>query len=505
MGRIANAFFNGFVSGAAQGLENHFVAHSQQDRKIQEVSQDRFSSDSPPILQLPDNIPRVPVGTREAPPKLNITPAPSPSPPPFMHSYPSPIIPAPSPSPPPFMHSRPFIPAPSPSPYPVDKEYLEQKAAFRNPSNSEETRSNNNSSSSPPSLDRKDNSEQKDAFVNHIPTDIREFPNIPSPVIPHLPSLDVMKNGIKNAFMDARKEAGSDGAKGNKAKLNEIAGSAKNQILLKSGLRHPDDVTIPYGYTADIAKRNLETFIHSVAPNVNARLTAEVILVKSGGAVSSTKCIEVGAKAALEDINQQNRGVRGTLQWTGDITYSTARTSYSDNLPEKSSFGRDNREEADPYSPMGPHSPTSPEATSPAFNKDNEIRQTELAQNSEISLERNTNFDPEGNNDPNSGPRLIDMGITALKTAYHGIAGAVDGVSGNLFSGGVHAFEFGKNVTELGYQVSETELGQQVIERGQQVIEKCIEKFGDTPDPAPPPGMSYCEGPIYPHFEYNKE
>lgn len=54
------------------------------------------------------------------------------------------------------------------------------------------------------------------------------------------------------------------------------------QKSAKLSVGRPDDVDIRYGHTANLAQRNVETFIHNVAPNVNAHLAAEAVLLEAG-------------------------------------------------------------------------------------------------------------------------------------------------------------------------------------------------------------------------------
>lgn len=302
----------------------------------------------------------------------------------------------------------------------------------------------------------------------------KEKPITP-PCTDNLPplSLDIMKNGIKNALMDARKEGGTDGTNGKKAHLNDIVLSARNSILVKSGVYHPDDVTIQYPHTANLAKRNLETFIHSVAPNVNARLTAEVVLIKAAGAERSSVCVDLAAKAALEDIDRQNQGVRAVLKAGGDVIYSATKMDCSDSRPERTNSHND-RMEANPYSPMGP--PTG----SPASNNGNEVKQTELTQHSVAFLETNRDFGTVANNDRRSEPSLWDMGYTAGKAIYDGCMAYGDMRAGQPYSAFERSCKVSEGLIELGHQV--------------------IEKFppGDPPDFEPPSSLADCDGPIFP-------
>lgn len=347
MGRIANALFNGVVSGAFQGLEDHFV--SNQDSRVTKVSNNclptqsvNSSSCERVPLQGPDGRDRVPVGRRGAGWDVVRNKSSDSMEPSNARSIPT-------------------------------TEAKENLVAQSSSGLGSSRASVNRDDSKPRELDNRGgiflqrdpqgHGVLKDDLVMdrlHTSKAIIEDPITSTMIVNSerslqpLPSVDFMKNGIKNAWMAARKEAGLDGSSAKKVPLCEIMNSASSILLRKYGVCHPDDVVVRYAQAANLAQKNVEAFIQNVAPHVDARLVAEVMALEAGRAVNSHVCLSKAAEAALQSIDKQSQGIQPILSQNGHIVYSSAGLGLFSrpNSEIDSSRGHDS-EEANPYSPLG--------------------------------------------------------------------------------------------------------------------------------------------------------
>jgi len=437
MGRIGDAIFRGLVSGTARGLEDCIAAPLNVESKVENVAGQHLPglNGSPSYT---DGETRVPVGYRREVSRESSVGA-------------MPIISV----------ARARVPV-----------------GHRNVpviiNRSEPSSAPVNATTSFPA-----NSKPIDSKEPSVPVDIKpvEIPAVPPAILAtpsSLPSFDEMKNGIKAALMDARKETGLDGTNGKKVHLDDIVTSARRSILVKSGARHDGEI-IKYGHTASLAQRNVATFIHTVAPHVNAHLAAEVILVEAAGSGSSHMCVAWAAEAALKNLDQQNRGVQAMLDQNGEVIYSSTGKSHSPSILANANSDHDHDNvEANPYSPMG-----SP-GGSLTFDRDNEIRQAELTQSSELSSESNQNIDSVGGNDSSSDFNLWDAGISTGKAALHAGQAYIEMQTGHPLLALADSLEFAQNIVDL----------------GDQIIQNLPP--GSPLDFVAPPGVD-CDGPVFPH------
>lgn len=154
-----------------------------------------------------------------------------------------------------------------------------------------------------------------------------------------LPSFDVMKTGIKEAFITARKTTGLDGShKGlEKVHLDKIVSAAKDMILdpKKAMKDHQSNMC----HAADEVIKNLKSLFGRIDPNLDANAATIATLFEAGGHANSHACLEHATRTALKNMKKQNEGFQ-TVFGRGSISYIPSGSIMPNQIQMNSSSSR---------------------------------------------------------------------------------------------------------------------------------------------------------------------
>lgn len=298
MGRIADAIFNGAVSGAARGMTNYLQEASDSEKRAREIAKERFEispSERIPVKTFPDGQDRYVVGERKRGTSSVI--------------------------------SRPTLvketvssenPLKEDIPNSKNEDLKEPSssstATISPPTLAKEVVSSDNplKENTPVPKDENPKESPKDSFpqpqsdLSQKSTE-RSFDSsaISQPFNAQRASpsytYDQVKHGIKTTLIDARKMAKLDGLYGrDKKSLNEIVTFTANRITSPEGLTKSERKK--YNYVADLTLKKLEDYIKEIAPQVDAKAAAKTIILRSSNAEKSAVCVDKAAQAAMNLI-----------------------------------------------------------------------------------------------------------------------------------------------------------------------------------------------------------
>jgi hypothetical protein len=316
MVRVADAIFNGIISGSAQGMSNYLQTSSNSEKKVNSVANERLanaSKERPPVKTYPDGQDRHVVGSRNpGEPRTQPSEIPSfirrmdnsPKECPPVKTYPDGqdrhIVGSRKPGEPGTQPTE--IPpiAPTAAKPTQTSTLVEGGVDPENPSKEDAHAPGEEKSEESPK-DRLTQT-QSDHFQSIDQTNSYSQETPQSFSYTH----DQVKSGLKSVFMEARKEAGLDGSFiKDKVSLNEIVTFAANRFTHPKGLSLSEQKK--YKHAADLTLKKLENYIKEIAPQVDAKFVAKIIILESRDTKESSACVEKAAYAAKAIIQKQTQ------------------------------------------------------------------------------------------------------------------------------------------------------------------------------------------------------